>query len=331
VARFDHEALHGETPYPFVVQTEQHKLCEIGLRRLSQTPGVDVRRCTSLTGIEQDSQQVRVRVQGPAGTERLALDYVIGCDGAHSAVRNCLNIEFEGYTWPERFMVLTTLFDFEEALGYCHRSYISDHGGWANLFKVAGDDLAGRWRVVMPAFGEHVSDALSDDVVCGRLHRWFPQHPLEMLVHRNVYRAHQRVAKSFRQGRVFLAGDAAHLNNPIGGLGLNCGIHDAVELSEALHLVTRGQAGEELFDRYAQRRRALNIEYVQRQTVENKLRLEECDPRVRQQNLDRLRRTAGDPVLHKQFLMRTSLLESARGNAELPTVQTMMIYESRGK
>jgi 2-polyprenyl-6-methoxyphenol hydroxylase-like FAD-dependent oxidoreductase len=111
---------------------------------------------------------------------------------------------------------------------------------------------------------------------------------------------------------VFLAGDAAHVNNPVGGLGLNCGIHDALELSETLHLVASGQAGEELLDRYERRRRPLNIEYVQQQTVANKKRLEERDARVRQANFDELRRSAADARLHKQFLMRTSLIESVR-------------------
>jgi 3-(3-hydroxy-phenyl)propionate hydroxylase len=128
---------------------------------------------------------------------------------------------------------------------------------------------------------------------------------------------HQRVAKTFRAGRVFLAGDAAHVNNPVGGLGLNCGIHDALELAETLHLVSCGQAGEALLDRYERRRRPLNIEYVQRQTVANKKRLEERDPRVRQANFDELRRTAADPRLHKQFLMRTSLIDSVRKSAQI--------------
>src|SRR4051812_29652016 len=108
VAQFDHEVLRGETQYPHVVQTEQHKLCEIGLRRLAHTPDVDIRLCTTLTGIEQNAREVRVQVDGPAGTERLSFDYVIACDGARSSVRNRLNIEFEGYTWPERFIVLTS-------------------------------------------------------------------------------------------------------------------------------------------------------------------------------------------------------------------------------
>jgi 3-(3-hydroxy-phenyl)propionate hydroxylase len=125
------------------------------------------------------------------------------------------------------------------------------------------------------------------------------------------------VAKSFRKGRVFLAGDAAHVNNPVGGLGLNCGIHDAMELAETLSQVASGQEGEELLDRYERRRRPLNIEYVQQQTVANKKRLEESNPKVRQANFDEMSRTAGDPRLQRQFLMRTSLIESVRRAREI--------------
>jgi 3-(3-hydroxy-phenyl)propionate hydroxylase len=313
VAEFDHEALRDETPYPYVVQTEQHKLSAIGLRRLSAMPSVQARLGTSVTGLAQDERGVRVEATGPEGPEEHVLDYVIGCDGGRSTVRKCLDVEFEGYTWPEQFLVLTTLFDFQTALGCCERSYVSDPEEWTNLFKVTGDDLKGRWRAVFPAReSETDEEAFSEAAVRRRLGRVCEGHSMEMLVHRNIYRVHQRVAKAFRRGRVFLAGDAAHVNNPVGGLGLNCGIHDAVELAETLHLVANRGAGERLLDRYERRRRPLNIEYVQRQTVANKKRLEERDPKVRQANFDELRRTASDPVLHKQFLMRTSLIESVR-------------------
>ena len=268
VAQFDHEVLRDETPYPFVVQTEQHKLCELGLRRLSAISDVEVRLGTSVVEVSQDAKGVQVTT---GGAEQHVFDYVIGCDGGRSTVRRCLNIAFEGYTWPERFLVLTTLFDFQAALGCCPRSYISDPQEWTNLFKVMGDDLKGRWRAVFPA-RENESDeqAFSDAAVRRRLGKLVDHHPVELLAHRNIYRVHQRVAKSFRKGRVFLAGDAAHVNNPVGGLGLNCGIHDAMELAETLHRVASGEAGEELLDRYERRRRPLNIEYVQQQTVANK-------------------------------------------------------------
>ena len=308
VAEFDHEVLRDETPYPYVVQTEQHKLCKIGLRRLAGMPNVEVRMDAPVTGLTQDAKGVRVAASGEH-----AFDYVVGCDGGRSTVRKCLDIEFEGYTWPERFLVLTTRFDFEKALGCCPRSYISDPEEWTNLFKVSGDDLNGRWRAVFPAKeNETDEEAFSESAVRRRMSKVWESHPMEALVHRNIYRVHQRVAKAFRAGRVFLAGDAAHVNNPVGGLGLNCGIHDALELAETLHLVSSGRAGEDLLDRYERRRRPLNIEYVQQQTVANKKRLEERDPGVRQANFDELRRIAADPQQHKQFLMRTSLIESVR-------------------
>ena len=310
VAEFDHEVLRGETPYPFVVQTEQHKLSELGLRRLAAMPNVELRLGTSVTDVVQDSRGAQVTTEG---AERHVFDYVIGCDGGRSTVRKCLDIDFEGYTWPERFLVLTTLFDFQTALGCCPRSYISDPEEWTNLFKVTGDDLKGRWRAVFPARENETDDeAFSEASVRRRLRKVCEEHPMELVAHRNIYRVHQRVAKSFRKGRVFLAGDAAHVNNPVGGLGLNCGIHDAMELADTLHRVTIGQASEELLDRYERRRRPINIEFVQQQTVANKKRLEERDPKVRQDNFDRLRRSVADPGLHRQFLMRTSLIESVR-------------------
>ena len=318
VAEFDHEVLRGETPYPYVVQTEQHKLSEIGLRRLSAISNAEVRLGTSVTGVAQEAGSVRVTVAGSGGEEQHAFDYVIGCDGGRSTVRKSLSIDFEGYTWPERFLVLTTLFDFQSALGCCSRSYISDPEEWTNLFKVTGDDLKGRWRAVFPARENETDDeAFSEGSVQRRLRKLCEEHPMDLVAHRSIYRVHQRVAQSFRKGRVFLAGDAAHVNNPVGGLGLNCGIHDAMELAETLDSVASGKAGEELLDRYERRRRPINIEFVQQQTVANKKRLEERDPRLRQAHFDELRRTVAAPAPHKRFLMRTSLIESVRRALEI--------------
>jgi 3-(3-hydroxy-phenyl)propionate hydroxylase len=154
--------------------------------------------------------------------------------------------------------------------------------------------------------------ALSDGGVQARLERFFPKPARYEVVHRNLYKVHQRVAATFRKGRVLLAGDAAHVNNPIGGLGLNCGIHDGVELAQRLARFCGGGTGADELDLYDRRRRPLNIEFVQSQTVNNKKRLEEKDPAVRAANFEQLRRTAADPARHRQFLLRTSLIESVR-------------------
>jgi len=291
VAEFDFARLRGETAYPFVVQTEQHKLANMCIARLSG----DIRFGVEVVDLEEKGNQVTVKTRKGDFTA----DYVIGADGGRSTVRKCLDIEFEGYTWPERFLVITTKFDFQKALGCCLRNYMAGDGEWTNLFKVAGDDLQGRWRAVYNTRADETDEeALSDAAVRARLSRIGVPEKEQSYLHLNLYRVHQRVAKQFRKGRVFLCGDAAHVNNPIGGLGLNCGIHEAWDLANLL-------SGDNNLDSYEKRRRPLNIRYVQEQTVANKKRLE-------QRRLDDLKETAADPQRHKAFLMRASLLESSR-------------------
>jgi 3-(3-hydroxy-phenyl)propionate hydroxylase len=289
------------------VQTEQHKLANMAIERLRRMPNAEVRLGTAVTFVSQDEKQVNV----VAGEENFSADYAIGADGGRSTVRKCLGIEFEGYTWPERFLVITTKFDFAAALGCCNRNYMADPQEWTNLFKVAGDDLKGRWRAVFNTRPDETDDeALSDAAVRARLGRIYVPEKDRDYVHLNLYSVHQRVAKHFRKGRVFLCGDAAHVNNPIGGLGLNSGIHEAWDLAHLLNRVLRGEADD--LDAYEARRRPLNIEYVQEQTVANKKRLEEREPSQRARRFQELRETMEDPARHKAFLMKASLLESAR-------------------
>src|SRR5438270_2057609 len=301
IAEFDFERLRGETAYAFVVQTEQHKLALMGIARLRAMANATVRMANRVSGLEQDTDGVTVQTE--QGT--LRADHVIGCDGGRSTVRKSLGIEFEGFTWPERFLVITTKFDFARALGCCYRNYMAGPEEWTNLFKVAGDDLQGRWRAVYNTReDESDEEALSDAAVRARLGRIYVPVAERDYLHLNLYNVHQRVAKRFRSGRVFLCGDAAHVNNPIGGLGLNSGIHEAWHLANLLN-------GGNL-DEYERLRRPLNIEYVQEQTIANKKRLEEREPAAREQRFEELARTAGDPAKHRAFLMRASLLESVR-------------------
>ncbi len=311
IARLDHELLSDVTPYPFVVQLEQHKIVLMVLERLATLGNVDVRFGTAVTAVEQTATRVTAHTAGKDGPGRVSGDYLVGTDGGRSTVRKSLGIEFEGYTWPERFLVLTTLFDFRSEWDCSYRNYIADPDEWVNLFKVAGDDGLGRWRAVFPTgVDETDAQALGDEGARRRLRKLSStEDPADRLVHRNLYKVHQRVAKEFRRGRVLLAGDAAHVNNPIGGLGLNCGIHDAVELADTLGLVAEG-GEEDLLDRYGRRRRALNVEFVQQQTVSNKRRLEEKDPDKRAARQAELAEMAADPDRTRQFLMNSSLLNS---------------------
>ena len=305
VAEFDFERLAGETAYPFVVQTEQHKLAGMAIARLRGMANAEVRMGARVVGLSQSEKQVTVETEG----ETFSADYVIGADGGRSTVRKSLDIEFEGYTWPERFLVITTKFDFQAALGCCLRNYMADPQEWTNLFKVAGDDLKGRWRAVFNTReDEKDEEALSDAAVRARLSRIHVPEAERDYLHLNLYAVHQRVATNFRKGRVFLCGDAAHVNNPIGGLGLNSGIHEAWHLAGLLNRALRGEP-EGILDAYEARGRPLNIKYVQEQTIANKKRLEEREPAQRARRFAELRETADDPQRHKAFLMRASLLE----------------------
>jgi 3-(3-hydroxy-phenyl)propionate hydroxylase len=316
VAEFDFDRLRGETPFPYVVQTEQHKLANMVITRLQAMPNAAVKLGMRVSGLEQSADRVVVRAEDANGAHELVADYVIACDGGRSAVRKILDIEFEGFTWPERFLVITTTFDFQAAIGCSFRNYMAGPDEWTNLFKVAGDDLKGRWRAVYNTReDESDADAVSDAAVRARLARCYAGGA--DWAHLNLYNVHQRVAKHFRRGRVFLAGDAAHVNNPIGGLGLNSGIHEVWDLAELLDRVIRGEADASLLDIYERRRRPLNIEFVQEQTVANKRRLEEREPERRAERFRELRAMADDPERHRAFLRRAGLIDSVRRAAEL--------------
>src|SRR5262245_8069401 len=313
IAEFDHDTLKHDTRYPFVVQCEQHKLSTLAIERLRALPNASVDLSSRVTSIDLRDDRVQITVETGARAKIAVGSYLIGADGGRSMVRKALGIAFEGYTFPERFLVLTTPFDFAAERNCSFRSFFCDPGEWANLFKVAGNDGRGLWRVLFPTRpGESDEQVFAEISVQDRLQKFFPKRGAYQVAHRNLYRVHQRVAASFRKGRAFLSGDAAHVNNPLGGLGLNCGLHDAIELARLLSAVVRDEAPDTALDRYEQRRRPINIEYVQQQTIANKKRLEEKDECARAREFNLLRSTAADPDKHRVFLLRTSLLESMR-------------------
>ena len=318
IVEFDFGVLRNDTRFPYVIQCEQHKLAHMTIERLRSHPHARVEFSARVTAVEQFDDGVEVVVDTASGARKLAGSYLIGADGGRSTVRKALDIEFEGYTHPEHFLVLTTTFSFDTEYAQCSRNYFSDPEEWCALFKVTGDDGTGLWRVLFPTrLNETDEQAMDKESVQGRLQRFFPKRGPYPVVHRNMYNVHQRVAASFNRGRVFLAGDAAHVNNPLGGLGLNFGIHDAVELSILLGRVMRHEAPPGILDQYDRLRRPLNIEYVQQQTIANKKRLEEKDPAVRAKNNEALRMTAADPVAHRAYLLRASLIESVRKRAAI--------------
>lgn len=318
VASFDHGVLANETKFPYVIQCEQFKLSGIVMERLKAFPNCDVQFGHEVRDVSQTEDGVTVLGTGPDGDFEEIGAYAIGADGGRSIMRKAMDIEFEGFTYPERFVVLSTPFDFQSKRSYVYRNYIADPDEWCNLFKVAGDGPPGLWRTVFPTHPDETDDEiLSDEAVQLRLQRFFQKDGDYPIVHRNLYVTHQRVAASFRRGRVLLAGDAAHVNNPIGGMGLNGGIHDAVNLADKLAPVVLVGADDRALDLYDLQRRTACIEFIQAQTIQNKKRLEETDPEVRAANLKELTDMAADPGRAKAFLMATGMITAVRRAASL--------------
>jgi len=318
VATFDHAALADDTKFPFVVQCEQFKLTKIFLAKLQGEETATILFNHDVTAIDHTPDGVTVTATTPDGVQTFEGDWLIGADGGRSVVRKSAGIAFEGFTWAERFLVLSTPFDFQAERGMSFRNYIADPDEWCNCFKVAADGPPGLWRLVFPADPEADEEALlADDFVQEKMQKFFKRDSDYDIVHRNLYNVHQRVASTFRLGRVLLAGDSAHVNNSIGGMGLNGGIQDAVNLTDKLAAVIVDGEDENLMDLYDKQRRTYAVEFVQEQTIANKKRLEATDPEARAANMQNLREMAGDPAKARNFLLGASMITAMRRNAEM--------------
>jgi 3-(3-hydroxy-phenyl)propionate hydroxylase len=159
---------------------------------------------------------------------------------------------------------------------------------------------------------ESEEEAVSDNIVEERLQSVLAKPGRYETRHRTIYRVHQRVADTFRKDRLLLAGDAAHLNNPLGGFGLNSGLQDAMNLTDKLASVWHGECEDTVLDRYVRQRRTANIEYVQEASIRNKRLLEESDPVLRAQRLEEMRKASETPALAKEVLMKSSMIASMR-------------------
>ena len=309
IAEFDMALLAGETQHPYRLQCEQWKLSRLLMARLANFPHVTLIFGAEVASVTQaaDSASVDVRLGAGGQTQTFTGDYLIGADGAWSAVRQALGIEFEGFTYPERFLVVSTAFEFADhfpKLSYVN--YVSDPHEWCVLLRVPT-----LWRVLFPTRADETDgDVLSDASIQARLQNLLPQSQLYQTVHRTLYKVHQRVAKEFRRGRVVLAGDAAHINNPLGGMGMNGGVQDAFNLCDKLVDILNHGASDSLLDRYQRQRRSVAIEYINANTARNKKNIEERDPKARRKTQDELRAIAADPVAAKDYLRKTSMIDA---------------------
>ena len=307
IAEFDLDVLKGQTDHPFRLQCEQWKLADLIKQELERLPHVKLLFATRLESVVQTGDKVTAMVNTEGESHPIEADYMIGADGAWSATRRALGIDFEGLTYPERFLVISTDFDYASHLPrLSYVNYCSDPHEWCVLLRVPT-----LWRVLFPTKAqESDEEVMTDEAVQARLQNLLPQPRPYNTLHRTLYKVHQRVAKTFIQGRIFLAGDAAHINNPLGGMGMNGGVHDAMNLTQKLLQVIQQGADMEVMSRYERQRRTIAIDYINASTARNKREIEERDPVVRQRVQDELRATCENPARALDYLRKSSMIEA---------------------
>ena len=238
IAQFDFGDIADHTGHPYRVQSERFKLTRLLLAKLRESSSFRIEFATRAEAMQQDEDCVRLSVRTNDAQGIRTGKWLIGADGARSEVRRALGVEFEGFTWPERFLVLSTPFDFDAVMpDLVSVNYVADPDCRHFLLRIPG-----MWRVMFPD-SQDVSDevAVAPEFGQSMLSRVVPGGKFHF-PHTTLYRVHQRVAKQFRVGRCFLVGDAAHINNPLGGMGMNGGIHDSINLTSRLIEVHNGGA-----------------------------------------------------------------------------------------
>ena len=305
VAEFDHALIDDRTKHPYRLQCEQFKLTRIIAEMLKEFPHAEISFDSKFVDASQTDNAVRVFYETPAGSEQVTCDYLIGADGSRSEVRKSQKIEFQGFTYPEQFVTVSVPEDVDKIVpGMGHVCYIAHPTQWCAL--IHAPDY---WRFLFPIPMETTKEeAFDDEFLEGRLQHLAPHQERYAIQLRTLYGVNQRVAETYRSGRILLAGDSAHVNNPLGGMGMNGGIHDGVNLADKLVRMYGGGETEELLNLYDRQRCPIAIEYVQAQTMRNKKNLEETDPNVRRQRQDELRDVANNVEKSRELLLQTSMI-----------------------
>lgn len=308
VIEFDLSEIADQTKYPYRLQCEQHVMSSMLAVKLEQHPKADVRFGHRVTSFTQSDDGIEVAVENSREIVHVRAKYLIAADGGGSIIRKWLKAEFEGFTYPEKFLCLSTkleLKDYIDNLAYV--SYVSDPEEWLVLLRVPSV-----WRILVPASEDQPDEFLLSNEYKNQVMGRLTGQTNVQTEHRTIYRVHQRVATKFNHGRVFLVGDSAHMNNPLGGFGMNSGIHDAWNLGEKLeHCLSKGhdENALEVFDR---QRRAVTHSFIQAQTIQNKALLEHGAAEGQKQRLEQMRYLRDDPERRREFLLKQAMFTSLK-------------------
>tara|TARA_Y100000746_G_scaffold206665_1_gene194508 strand:+ start:1309 stop:2520 length:1212 start_codon:yes stop_codon:yes gene_type:complete len=304
-AVFDMSCLADDTPYPFRLQFEQSELCKIMDRILNKDPLAEIRYGSSLHGLSQTSDGVTVEISEGGEIKKLKGTFLIAADGGNSKVREILGLPFEGSMYPERTVLVTTTFPFHQYLdGISNVSYCWDKYGNFSLLR-----LRNSWRVSM-YFPEGLSpeEALDDGHIEERLQSICSFGEKYEVLDKRVYRVHQRIVDKYDHGRIILAGDAAHLNSPTGGMGMNGGLHDAHNLTSKIKEIWSG-GDLSLLNLYSRQRKPVAETAIIQQADKNRKRMTEKDPKKRKEYLAEMQSITNDREKLRKFLWKSSMFE----------------------
>ena len=314
VLEFNLQELDDVLDFPFRLQCEQYKFARMLAGKLDRHRHSSVLFNRKLINFSEGKNKVTLDVDHHGTSEQYQCDYLIGADGANSIVRRNLGIEFSGFTYEEKFFTLSTqkpLENYFSNLSYVN--YVSDPEEWFVLLKAPS-----AWRILVPVPQILDDKAIkSNDYVSDIFTRVLNScDPIET-IHRTIYRVHQRVVNKMRYGRIMLAGDSAHLNNPLGGFGMNGGLHDAWNLAEKLDGIINHKKDQDLLNLYDRQRRTVMNDFIQKQTIRNKKMIEETGDANYSSEWMRMRNLHENENERRDYMLRQSMTQSLINEAAI--------------
>jgi len=305
-AVFDMAHLSEVTAHPFRLQCEQFQLTELLAEKLAKQPLCELRLGATLQSVIPGESQVTVQYQSAGEDSVNVCDWLIAADGASSQVRKSLGLHFDGQTFPKTSITLVLEYPFEDDIP----NLLGVNYVWLPDRHYSLMRLRDTWRLTYsPEQDQDIETALSDAVARTHIARVSPRASGTTILTRNYYTLHQRCLASFCHGHVLFVGDAAHLNSPAGGMGMNSGIHDARSLADHLVPVINGD-DPLLLERYDRRRRTIAQEEVQRLSARNYARHRETEASKRMLIWNELQEIVSDPVKHRDYLLDAAMIRS---------------------
>ncbi len=310
IVDLDFAILSNDTRYPFRLQVEQSVMTSMANDALHAHPLAELHTSATVTGIRTFDTYSELDVVGGPREGVLRARHVIAADGMKSTIRGALGIDFTGHTYPERFLVISTSAPLHELLpDIASVNYVADPVDWHVLMRNPSG-----WRILFPApFDDATAEELlSSENVRRQFARVLPDYEGDDIDWVTLYEVHRKVAGTLRRGNVYLVGDAAHVNNPMGGMGMNSGVHDGYLLAQVLLREHAGESVDAELDEWARKRRAVALDFVGRETEGNWSALRDDDEERRAAQRAAWEALGDDDEARLSFLLTSSMLASLR-------------------